>query len=212
MCDNNDLFPINQYLSKSLKELSVDNHDLTDEEYMTESQTEAIDFDDVKKKYMKELSKSVNLSKTLLSNDALFISHEGECFFIEFKNGTIDNKENFDIIRKIFDSLLMLFDICTNEGCRCNSLTFTRESMTYILVYNSDKCFKKTSLELVEEKNTVEIEQESFDKLALDLLGEAGESLIRFGLSQFKGYCFKNVFTYDKVQFEKEFVGKYCDV
>lgn len=32
---------------------------------------------------------------------------------------------------------------------------------------------------------------------------------ISFGLEKFKGYCFKNVHTYSKEEFEEKFVRKY---
>lgn len=46
----------------------------------------------------------------MLLHDVLFFGND-ECFFIEFKNGKIDNKVNFELNKEIYDSLFILFDL-----------------------------------------------------------------------------------------------------
>lgn len=88
---------------KTFKETSKDDHDgsIT---YMTESQYQVISFDDVKEEYIKDLG----LKSVPRSNDALLSLPDGSLVFVEFKNGYIDLKDQYDIRKKIFDSMLML--------------------------------------------------------------------------------------------------------
>jgi len=96
--------------------------------YMTDSIITVINFDSVKDKYIKNLS----LSETPKSNDALYIHNNSEMYFIEFKSGDVAG-EIYNVRLKIFDSLLILTDII-NKG-----ISFTRQNLTYILVYNEEK-------------------------------------------------------------------------
>lgn len=54
-----------------------------------------------------EYSKSVGLKGKPMSNDALYASADGQWYFIEFKNGSVDKS---DIFRKIYDSIIMLVE------------------------------------------------------------------------------------------------------
>ena len=66
---------------------------------MTESQYQVISFDDVKEEYIKDLG----LKSVPRSNDALLSLPDGSLVFVEFKNGYIDLKDQYDIRKKIFD-------------------------------------------------------------------------------------------------------------
>lgn len=66
MIDFNDYDILKKHIS-SLKITSVDDHDKANIRYMTESEKAAINFDDVKKEYVKGLE----LSEVPKSNDAL---------------------------------------------------------------------------------------------------------------------------------------------
>lgn len=113
---------------KTFKETSKDDHDgsIT---YMTESQYQVISFDDVKEEYIKDLG----LKSVPRSNDALLSLPDGSLVFVEFKNGYIDSKDQHDIRKKIFDSMLIFSDIVEM------GISHTRAEMDYILVYNQTK-------------------------------------------------------------------------
>ena len=98
---------------------------------MTESLRPAINFDRVKDAY----NQKVNCSETPKSNDAL-LQEGGTLYFLEFKDGDVE-KEKHEIGRKIYDSLLILTDIIGR------GISYTRENMVYILVYNGDALHSK---------------------------------------------------------------------
>lgn len=121
-----DDYPILKNNVSTLKETSVDKHDLNNIKYMTSSKRTAVNFDDVKKDYIENLS----LSETPKSNDALFLSKDNKLIFVEFKNGFMDNSKKFAVRKKIYDSVIILMDIL-NTG-----VSELKDEMEYILVYN----------------------------------------------------------------------------
>lgn len=107
---------------------AVDAH----KEYLSNSNLNVINFDKVKDSYCSIL-KYYSKAK-LHSNDALYIDKSKSKFiFIEFKNGKLEGKGLKDVQLKISESLLMFNDII-NEN-----LSFDRENVNYILVYNKEK-------------------------------------------------------------------------
>lgn len=117
--------------TKALKEMSFDK---ANEQYMIESTFSAVDFDKVKDDYIFSNS-SVSACK-MRSNDALVIfnAKQGQFIFIEFKNGCITFPLEKEKIRvKISESLWILNDILGEN------LTFDRNNVNYILVYNKLK-------------------------------------------------------------------------
>ena len=123
----------------NLKTLHDTSYDKDNNQYMTNSTFPAIDFDDVKTSYI--LSNSTLSAAGMRSNDALVIlnSQNGKFLFIEFKNGIISGSksklklEQEKIRSKIGESLLILNDIIKED------LTFDRNNINYILVYNESK-------------------------------------------------------------------------
>ena len=95
---------------------------------MTESEVPAVDFDLVKEKYIEDLG----LSDVPKSNDALLDMGKGKLAFIEFKNGYIDSKKQFDIRKKIYDSTLIFTDIVSA------GISQMRQCVEYVLVYNEN--------------------------------------------------------------------------
>ena len=188
------------YNTSTLKQTSKDDNN---EEYMTESTIRVINFDSVGgDKY----SKNNKLNIQLKTNDVLFLHNDKKYTFIEFKNGKlldktnkIDIKKLKDIELKILNSLFVLGDI------EEKSLSSLKEITDYILVYN-------------EEKNTPN-ERNSISEIGNYFINQGNissektktekEEIICFGLEKFKGYCFKNVHTYSKEEFEEKFVKKY---
>ena len=187
------------YNNSIIKHTSKDD---SNEEYMTQSIIKVINFDSVGgDKY----SKNNKLNIQLKTNDALFL-HNERYTFIEFKNGKlldktnkIDIKKLKDIELKILNSLFVLGDI------EEKSLSSLKEITDYILVYN-------------EEKNTPN-ERNSISEIGNYFINQGNissektkterEEIICFGLEKFKDYCFKNVHTYSKEEFEEKFVKKY---
>jgi len=188
------------YNTSTLKQTSKDDNN---EEYMTESQIKVINFDSVGgDKY----TRNNNLSIQLKTNDVLFLHNDERYTFIEFKNGKLLDKSNRidikklkDIELKILNSMFVLGDI---EGKSLNTL---KEITNYILVYNEDK-------NLPNEKNSISeignyfVNQGSSLSVGKNTLDK--DEIICFGLEKFKGYCFKNVHTYSKEEFEEKFVKK----
>ena len=188
------------YNTSTLKQTSKDDNN---QEYMTESTIRVINFDSVGgDKY----SKNNKLNIQLKTNDVLFLHNDKKYTFIEFKNGKlldktnkIDIKKLKDIELKILNSLFVLGDI------EEKSLSSLKEITDYILVYN-------------EEKNTPN-ERNSISEIGNYFINQGNissektkterEEIICFGLEKFKDYCFKNVHTYSKEEFEEKFVKKY---
>ena len=168
----------------TLKETSKDKHNDGSEYSMTDSLLEVVDFDNVKNHYIRDL----DLATTPKSNDALLIKSDGKSVFIEFKNGCV---KEYDIRKKIYDSLLISTDII-NKG-----ISYTRQHTDYILVYNGEK--NNTTDE--DPKTRVQV-SESRDRIAKTFTKWGKTNYIKFGLHIFKNYCFRNVCTYTKDEFE----------
>ena len=188
------------YNTSTLKQTSKDDNN---EEYMTESQIKVINFDSVGgDKY----TRNNNLSIQLKTNDVLFLHSDRKYTFIEFKNGKlldrsnrIDIKKLKDIELKILNSMFVLGDI------EEKSLNTLKEITNYILVYSEEKNSpnEKNSISeignyFVNQGSNLSIVENTFEK----------DEIICFGLEKFKGYCFKNVHTYSKEEFEEKFVKK----
>ena len=188
------------YNTSTLNQTSKDDNN---EEYMTESQIKVINFDSVGgDKY----TRNNNLSIQLKTNDVLFLHNDERYTFIEFKNGKLLDKSNRidikklkDIELKILNSMFVLGDI------EKKSLNTLKEITNYILVYNEEKNSpneKNSILEIgnyfVNQGSSLSVGENTFDK----------DEIICFGLEKFKGYCFKNVHTYSKEEFEEKFVKK----
>jgi len=74
---------------RTLRDSSADTDS---NQYMTDCEQYAFDFDEIMKRYVRQFP----LSKAPRSNDAL-IRVGDELYFIEFKNGVINTQENFEI-------------------------------------------------------------------------------------------------------------------
>lgn len=197
-------------LTCTLKETSYDK---VNNEYMVESDLQVCSFDKVKEWYVGNKIPYVNPNPK--SNDALFFG-QTESFFIEFKNGKIDNAVNYEINKKIYDSLLILFDLNykDKEGKKVDSISYTRSNMNYILVYNKNKYLEAGETRQTQqgfERQNVKVNESTHrDKLFSQMRKMGNKTLIKFGLDQFENYLFKNVYTYSVEEFENEFINKQC--
>ena len=175
----------------TLRETSLDDHDPNSIAYMTNSDRGAVNFDNVKRKYVENL----HLHEEPKSNDALFINDMGKLVFVEFKNGFMDGQKKFAVRKKIYDSILILTDIL-NVG-----VSHLRDNMEYILVYNEsvNACEKDV---LKKKKEAVQHSQ-SFDYFAKSLSRLADEEYVCFGIRIFENYCFSKVHTYTEKEFAR---------
>lgn len=176
----------------SLRETSLDNSSVPPK-YMTTSKLPAVNFDGVKKDYVKSLM----ITGSLKSNDALFDDGKGCLVFVEFKNGRIDSRLEFAIRKKVYDSVLIFIDITSMK------LSDMRQCVKYILVYN-ETANKNKNLgeEVTEERKTAVQPSASFDAFAKNIGKYAKTEYVGFGLSIFQNYCFKEVHTYTTKEFE----------
>ncbi|MDR2171765.1 MAG: hypothetical protein LBP59_16600 [Planctomycetaceae bacterium] len=136
--------------------------------------------------------------------DALY-KCKNEYFLIEFKNGKLednskssfvpDRSQFYDIIRKIFESLLLL-----NEDLKC-TINDTRKSFIFILVFNENK---NGYLKIKDKTTKLGYKNKP---LPLSPLSEILPN--DFNVKYFDKLYFKGVFICSKTTFEKEFVEKY---
>lgn len=185
-----DDYPILKNNVSTLKETSVDKHDLKNIKYMTCSKRTAVNFDDVKKDYIENLS----LSETPKSNDALFLSKDNKLIFVEFKNGFMDNSKKFAVRKKIYDSIIILMDIL-NTG-----VSELKDEMEYILVYNES--VNSDEEEILKKKQHLVQPSEAFDAFAKGVSKMANKEYVCFGIRMFENYCFSKVHTYTEAEFE----------
>ncbi len=163
---------------------------------MVDSDFLVVNFDDVKNTYNKKLK----------SNDALFVDSRHRIFFIEFKNGTIDDIKNIELYEKIYDSINILSDISCKEEIpliSVNPISHLKKSCTYILVYNDEKVDQEHLTERTKaglNRQNVRFSQIEIKK---HLGKKSNKEIILFGLDFFRGYLFCNVHTYTVSEFQK---------
>lgn len=168
----------------TLKECSGDNSDGSTIKFMTESQTEAVNFDEFKTKYANNLRLS---EECAASADALLQTNTGLAF-VEFKNGKVNNRNVKDKIR---DSLLLFCDFTDR------TISYTREHVDFIVVYNEEK----NPLPNQYKKQT-NADAPSRTEISRYFLGKGNQKLILFDLERYQHLYFRKVHTYTKEQFE----------
>ena len=171
----------------TLKEISKDSEH---NEYMTDSDLPAFNFDEIKKKYVN----AIPLSYKVASSVDGFMECYNQVFLIEFKNGG-DKKHKSKIAQnikdKVRDSLLIFGDLANMR------ISEIRQSFIFILVYDSQKIdgyFSDLDRELQDSS--------SREKLIHYAMGLGRSELIGFDLTRFQGLYFKEVHTYTKAEFE----------
>lgn len=172
----------------TLQEVSLD-----DANAMTTSQICVVHFDAVAEEYYKKM----RIAEPPQSNDALYVNKQDRLVFIEFKNGYIDNAERYKIIRKIYDSVIIL------SGISGMPLSEMREKVDYILVINESK-----NPEDVKELKEYIQPSKSSAHIAnvVSSLANKRISLVRLK-KRFENYCFKNVDVFTKAAFEQHIVS-----
>lgn len=185
-----DDYPILRNNVSTLKETSIDKHDINNIKYMTYSERIAVNFDGVKEEYIKNLT----LSEIPKSNDALFLSKNNKLIFVEFKDGFMDTTKKFSVRKKIYDSVIILTDIF-NIG-----ISKLKGKMEYILVYN--ETINSNEKEILEKKQSLVQHSEAFDLFAKSVSKMANTEYVCFGIKIFENYCFSKVHTYTEAEFE----------
>lgn len=170
---------------KSLKETSMDDSDVSNIRYMTQSMMEVIDFDQVKRQYINALGMT---EESASSVDAI-IPFKDCISFVEFKNGKVNNRNIKDKAR---DSLLVFMDITKKN------ISYTRDRVEFIVVYNLDKNPLPNQIKK-------ELVQESPSRIAIgDYFSAKGKrELVLFDLERYEGLYFSKVHTYSAEAFEK---------
>ena len=183
----------------TLKNISYDN---INDEYITNSQKVAIDFDKVKNLYNNKNNNSFELK----SNDALYIVKNNIYYFIEFKNGDLKDYKNKlsytikkDLQLKIYDSWFILSDIEYLDGKKyiSNMFSLSKNCIVYILVYNSKKNGKLIIHERFLNNGKQNLNGHKSRKIDLEL----------FGLAKFEKFLVKEVHIYDENEFETKFIN-----
>jgi hypothetical protein len=122
------------------------------------------------------------------SADAIINSKKG-LVLIEFKNGSVNNR---DVKDKVRDSVLILCDII-----KCN-ISYIRENIDFILVYNETK--NPLPKQIIKG-----IVQESHSRtfISKKLAQKGKQEFVLFDLDRYKKFLFKEVHTYTQEEFEE---------
>lgn len=145
--------------------------------YMTESLLPTLNFDLIAKKHRDDNAYIEPLS----SNDAFYITREGDRYFVEFKNGNIKAKY---INAKATASVLLAIEVGLFEDFRD-----VQENCAYILVYNEEKY------------------PPSAQKLD-DFVQQLSHRPRQLQQVQSIHWIYKNVSSLTKAEFEREFLKK----
>jgi hypothetical protein len=162
----------------TLKKASLDDSNSSN---MCESSLKVVNFDKIPNEYCRGKGWP-NVPK---SNDALYIRDDGSWHFVEFKNGTIDKS---DLYRKLYDSIVMLIELEIIPD-----FDFSREKISYTLVYNSNKYPRLQ-------------ESESRSENFSYIIARAKMEEKLFEIEKFEKYFLKEAHTYSKELFIEKFV------
>ena len=115
-------------LKKCLTTIKKASKDSSNNEYMSESLKQVVNFDQIKGKIFSKFN-----GNALNSVDALAQGQNGKIYFIEFKIGQLSDKTATQLDRKAFDSISLL---CFVTG---RDFKTVRDDVIFVLVYNSSK-------------------------------------------------------------------------
>ena len=173
-------YPILKDNMSTLKETSIDKHEQNKVTYMTDSDRDAVNFDNVKEAYIENLG----VHEVPKSNDALFLNNRDDLVFVEFKNGFMDNAKKYAVRKKIYDSIIILTDIL-DKG-----VSHLRDHMEYILVYNES--VNAGEKDVLNKNEAVVQHSEAFDYFAKSVGKMANEEYVCFGIKLFGSACGRN--------------------
>lgn len=192
-------------ISNLFSDFSKTSYDDNNKEIFIDSNDKCIDFDKVKEYYFKKHNTKHQIiherknhgskfiyMREYTSNDAVKVFN-GMDYFIEFKNQ--DKPKMSKIYGKIKDSLLIYMDIFDEN------LSYTRENLGYILVYNPNK----------DTNDKIGLGQyKEYDKIQNKIKYWAKERVDKFGLkSNLEEFYFKDIIVLSKDDFEKKLSNTY---
>jgi hypothetical protein len=195
-------------MNKSLSEIDIINEscstlgecsfDSTNNEKMIDSGKKVFNFDKVKETMLNRIYvdlKQGSGTNMLHSLDALYElegkNGKSEYVFVEFKNGA-GTKIKYNVQKKVYDSVIMLSELL-NEN-----VSSFRKNCFFVLVYNKEKVSNNDGV-LV--GGTI---SSSRDKISSIISKKAGGHFVKFGLEMFRGYLFKDVYTFDKEEYQSK--------
>lgn len=181
---NLDLYPILRDNRESLKETSKDDSDPNDIQYMTSAETEAVNFDLVKRLYVN----GFGLSEEVATSVDAIVPLEDGILFVEFKNGKVNNRNIKDKAR---DSLLIFLEIIGEN------IAFSRSNIDLVVVYN----LEKNPLPRQVQKGQLQ-ETPSRVSIADHFMKKAKKEFICFDLERYERLYFRNIHTYSRERFE----------
>ena len=170
---------------ESFEKVSKDN-----KEYMSNSSRNVINFDKVSERH----NIIHRYGERLASNDALYITEQGDCYFIEFKNGALtlsrndhhrDPGKEENLKSKVYCSLAIAQDLKLAD----NFESF-KDKFRYILVYNKDRLGSPSNIEIEDD-----LQRLSKSNLQLPIVKEFE-------------WIFKESLSYTKEEFESKFIQK----
>lgn len=161
----------NPDVHKTLKFTSEDDSK-NPSEYMSQIKTKVIDFDEVKKNYLKYHDMNEDNAKSV---DALYKLNDKLCM-TEFKNGDFKSSE---IIEKALSSVMMYMDI---TGCCLDEF---RKNSVFVLVYNEKE--KKIN---------------SRQRVASYKAKSSNRRYSKFQLDHLWDFCFEKVVEIEKDEFD----------
>jgi len=176
---------------QTLKETSATKNNDAPTRYVTHSQLQIFDFDDLVKSYYHQIANEYGFTELVeqlkgnresflpKSADALHVSDDGKVHLVEFKI----NKKSIvarDVREKALESLLAFMEITeTNRS-------FARTHVTFVVAYGEHGKQSTPSRDIINKH----------------VAKKAGTSLIGLGLERYKGIYFKNILTMDNKDFD----------
>lgn len=155
--------------------------------YMTELTITVVNFDSFIKDYCSRIAPKSGIA--ICSADAAFNISTSDICLVEFKNGAIlDSKGRLldavkvNIRNKVNESLLSLIDDF-NEP-----LDYFRSSASFVLVFNDSRT-------------------KSRNKIKSHLGRKSSTPIVLFGLDRYRGFLFKNVYTFTEAEFNSFITG-----
>lgn len=166
--------------ASKLSDVSLDkanNHPMIDDD------RPIINFDHVKDQFAQSISPDGKKPKEGIKSADGYFQSGGRDFFVEFKNGKIDEK---DLLTKIYDTAIVFCNLVNKspEHLRLNG--------EFILVYNPNKIKKNLRARI-----------EAIDVLA----GPRSDRILHSIYSKVKGYLFNEVHECTPEEFEERFLS-----
>ena len=177
-------------LDDCLCTLQTASKDSANERCLSDSTTLVINFDKVKERYCRTLTKS---TESMASVDALFES-KGRLFFVEFKS-KVSKQEKIRIKRKASDSILLFLDVVNKR------LSEFRTQAEFVLVYGNATCKAGADESTTAHDEETAPQHSGMDAFEKSMGALAGSPIIKFEMGSLQGVHFAAVHTLDENEF-----------